>query len=92
MITNSFSKIVIRTQASYNRVKIALDQILYRKFPIQNRIKQLKVKIHRFQIQDRKKYDPEIPGWVNVYVVLHFLIVFLAFDDLGRYNVVSFFC
>lgn len=40
------------------------------------------------EIQDRKKYDPEIPGWVNVYAVLHFLIVFLAFDDLGRYNVV----
>lgn len=40
------------------------------------------------EIQHRDKYDPQVPGWMNVYSVLHFLLVFLAYDDLGRYNLV----
>jgi len=44
------------------------------------------------EIQQRQKYDPKIPSWMNVYVVLHFLLVFLAFEDLGRFNLeMSFF-
>jgi len=39
-----------------------------------------------FQIQHREKYDPKVADWVNVYAVLHFVLVFFAFDDLGRYN------
>jgi len=38
------------------------------------------------EIQHREKYDPKVAGWINVYAVLHFVLVFLAFDDLGRYN------
>merc|ERR1712141_349898 len=26
------------------------------------------------------------PGWINVYTVLHFVLVVFAFDDLSRYN------
>ena len=36
----------------------------------------------------REKYDPKVAGWVNVYTVLHFVLVFFAFDDLSRYNLV----
>jgi alkylglycerol monooxygenase len=39
------------------------------------------------EIQNRQKYDPKIAGWINVYAVLHFLLVFLAFTDLSRFNV-----
>merc|ERR1719219_3275629 len=38
------------------------------------------------EIQDRAKYDPKVPGWINVYTVLHFVLVVFAFDDLSRYN------
>merc|ERR1712062_467616 len=38
------------------------------------------------EIQHREKYDPKVADWVNVYTVLHFVLVFLAFDDLGHYN------
>ena len=41
-----------------------------------------------FQIQERAKYDPKVPGWINVYTVLHFVLVVFAFDDLSRYNLV----
>ena len=41
-----------------------------------------------FQIQNRAKYDPKVPGWINVYTVLHFVLVVFAFDDLSRYNLV----
>ena len=42
------------------------------------------------EIQHRQKYNPKVAGWNHVYTVIHFLLVFLAFDDLGRYNLVSF--
>merc|ERR1719433_183080 len=38
------------------------------------------------EIQNRAKYDPKVPGWINVYTVLHFVLVVFAFDDLSRYN------
>merc|ERR1711992_7401 len=38
------------------------------------------------EIQHREKYDPKVADWVNVYTVLHFVLVFLTFDDLGHYN------
>jgi len=38
------------------------------------------------EIQHREKYDPQVADWVNVYTVLHFVLVFFAFDDLGHYN------
>ena len=41
------------------------------------------------EIQSREKYNPTIRGWVNVYAVVHFILVFLAIDDLGRYNLVN---
>ena len=41
------------------------------------------------EIQVREKYNPKVAGWINVYTVLHFVLVFFAFDDLGRYNIVS---
>ena len=44
-----------------------------------------------FQIQDRAKYDPKVPGWINVYTVLHFVLVVFAFDDLSRYNLVKYY-
>ena len=40
-------------------------------------------------IQIREKHNPTIAGWINVYIVLHFILVFLAFDVLGRYTIVS---
>ena len=40
------------------------------------------------EVQHREKYDPKVAGWVNVYAVLHFVLVFFAFDDLARYNLV----
>ena len=40
-------------------------------------------------IQIREKHNPTIAGWINVYIVLHFILVFLAFDVLGRYAFVS---
>ena len=43
-----------------------------------------------FQIQERAKYDPKVPGWINVYTVLHFVLVVFAFDDLSRYNLVIY--
>ena len=43
------------------------------------------------QKQDRAKYDPQVAGWINVYTVLHFLLVFFAFNDLSRYNLVSYY-
>ena len=36
------------------------------------------------EIQVREKYNPKVAGWINVYTVLHFVLVFFAFDDLGR--------
>merc|ERR1711990_277175 len=39
------------------------------------------------EIQVREKYNPKVAGWINVYTVLHFVLVFFAFDDLGRYNI-----
>ena len=36
--------------------------------------------------QDRIKYDPKVPSWVNVYTILHFFLVFLAFDNLAKHN------
>ncbi len=39
--------------------------------------------------QDRVKYDPEVPLWVKVYAVVHFLLVFLAFENLAQFNVVE---
>ena len=41
------------------------------------------------EVQIREKYDPKVAGWINVYTVLHFVMVFFAFDDLSRYNIVS---
>ena len=41
------------------------------------------------EMQVREKYNPTVVGWINVYTVLHFVMVFLAFDDLSRYNIVS---
>jgi len=38
------------------------------------------------EIQHRAKYDPKVAAWINVYAVLHFVLVFFAFDDLSRYN------
>ena len=40
------------------------------------------------EIPVREKYNPIVAGWVNVYTVLHFVLVFFAFDDLSRYNLV----
>ena len=41
------------------------------------------------EIQHREKYNPQVAGWINVYAVLHFVLVFFAFDDVSRYNLVS---
>ena len=51
-------------------------------------MKHLAFIVYFFQIQDRAKYDPKVPGWINVYTVLHFVLVVFAFDDLSRYNLV----
>ena len=40
------------------------------------------------EIQQREKYDPKVAGWINVYAVLHFVLVIWAADDLSRYNLV----
>ncbi len=41
------------------------------------------------EIQHRAKHNPKVPGWVNVYAVLHFVLVIIAADELSRYNLVS---
>lgn len=41
------------------------------------------------EIPNREKYNPKVAGWINVYTVLHFVIVFFAFEDLTRHNYVS---
>ena len=41
------------------------------------------------EIQFREKYNPKVAGWVNMYTVFHFVLVFFAFDDMSRYNIVS---
>ncbi|TRY69032.1 hypothetical protein TCAL_01416 [Tigriopus californicus] len=37
--------------------------------------------------QNRKKYDPKVPSWATVYAALHFLLLFMAYDNFIRFNV-----
>ena len=38
------------------------------------------------EVQNRAKYDPKVTTRLNMYVVFHFLLVFLAFENLSRYH------
>ena len=40
------------------------------------------------EIQDRDKYDPEVKPWIQAYAIIHFLLVFVAWEDLTTYNMV----
>ena len=39
------------------------------------------------EIQKRKIYNPKVHNWVHFYSLIHFILVFLAFEDLSRFNV-----
>ena len=39
--------------------------------------------------QGRPKYNPQITSWMKCYVIVHFVLVFIAWNHLSNFNMVS---
>ncbi|XP_014254410.1 alkylglycerol monooxygenase-like isoform X3 [Cimex lectularius] len=41
----------------------------------------------KINVQSRKKYDVRLPTWCNIYLVLHFIVIVISFQDLAERHV-----